>query len=101
MDYARHTHMTREIINNILEGEGAEGRGGSFKIREEREATCFIAAPGELLAIARVVRVELKEHYVSLATVKDERFAFAYDDVLGFKLAAPSQQAKERSAGFR
>ena len=30
----------------------------------------------------------------------DERFAFAYQDVLGFKLAAPSQH-KERSAGFR
>ena len=52
------------------------------------------------MAIARVVRVELKEHYVSLATAKDERFAFAYEDVLGFKLTAPAQ-AKERSAGFR
>ena len=31
--------MTREIIVSILEGEGAEGRGGSFKIGEEREAT--------------------------------------------------------------
>lgn len=92
--------MTREIITNILEGEGAEGKGGSFKIREEREATCFISAPGEVLAIARVVRVELKEHHLSLATTKDERFAFAYEDVLGFKLAAPAQ-AKERSAGFR
>jgi hypothetical protein len=95
-----HTHMTREIITSILEGEGAEGRAGSFKIREEREATCFISAPGELMGIARVVRVELKEHYVSLATAKDERYAFAYEDVLGFKLAAPAQ-GKERSAGFR
>ena len=92
--------MTREIIVSILEGEGAEGRGGSFKISEEREATCFIATPGELLAIARVVRVELKEQYVSLSTAKDEKFAFGYQEVLGFKLAAPAQH-KERSAGFR
>jgi hypothetical protein len=83
--------MTREIIVSILEGEGAEGKGGAFKIGEEREATCFVATPGELLAIARVIRIELKDQYISLTTAKDERFAFAYADVLGFKLAAPAQ----------
>jgi hypothetical protein len=92
--------MTRETIINILEGEGAEGKGGSFKIREEREATCFISTPGDLLAITRVVRVELKDQHVSLTNAKDERFAFAYDVVLGFKMTAAAQ-VKERSAGFR
>ncbi|HTB60871.1 MAG TPA: hypothetical protein VLC06_23530 [Polyangia bacterium] len=91
--------MTREIIVNILEGEGAEGKGGAFKIPEAREATCFISNPGELLAIARVVKIELKDQYLTLATAKDERFVFAYGDVLGFKLAAAAQ-AKDRSAGF-
>jgi hypothetical protein len=92
--------MTREIIVSILEGEGVDGRGGSFKIGEEREATCFISTPGDLLAIARIVRIELKESYLALSTAKDERFAFSYQDVLGFKLAAPAQH-KDRSAGFR
>ena len=92
--------MTREIIISILEGEGVEGKGGAFKIGEEREATCFISTPGELMAIGRVIRLELKEQYVSLSTAKDERFLFAYADVMGFKLAAPAQH-KERSAGFR
>jgi hypothetical protein len=92
--------MTREIIVSILEGEGAEGRGGAYKIGEEREATCFISTPGELMAIARVIRVDLKESYVALSTAKDERFAFSYQDVLGFKLAAPAQH-KDRAAGFR
>ncbi len=91
--------MTREIIANILDSEGAEGKAGAYKIREEREATCFISTPGDLLAIARVVRLELKDNYVSLTTTKDERFAFAYEDVLGFKLATAAQ-AKDRSAGF-
>lgn len=91
--------MTREIITSILEGEGAEGKGGTFKIREEREATCFISTPGDLFAVARLVRVELKDQYVVLATAKDEHFTFAYEDVLGFKLSPPSQ-AKDRSAGF-
>ena len=52
------------------------------------------------MAIARVVRVDLKELHVTLTTAKDERFAFAYQDVLGFKLTAPAQH-KDRSAGFR
>jgi hypothetical protein len=91
--------MTREIIVDILEAEGAESHAGTFKIPEAREATCFISNPGELLAISRVVRVELKDHYLMLATAKDERFAFAFEDVLGFKLAA-SAQFKDRSAGF-
>jgi hypothetical protein len=91
--------MTREIIVSILEGEGAEMRGGAFKIGEDREATCFISTPGELLAVGRVVRIELKDHYVALANAKDEHFAFAYEHVLGFKLTTPAQ-SKERSAGF-
>ncbi|HVV52430.1 MAG TPA: hypothetical protein VHO06_22375 [Polyangia bacterium] len=91
--------MTREIIVSILEGEGAEGKGGTFKIPEAREATCFITNPGELLAITRVVKIDLKEQFAAFTTAKDERFVFAYPDVLGFKLAAPSQ-AKDRSAGF-
>jgi hypothetical protein len=91
--------MTREIIVAILEGEGVEGRAGAYKLGEEREATCFISTPGDLLAIARVVRIELKDRHLTLANAKDERFAFAYDDVLGFKLSAAAQ-AKERSAGF-
>jgi hypothetical protein len=91
--------MTREIIISILEGEGAEGRSGVYKIPEAREATCYVSNPGELLALARVVKVELKDHYILLATAKDERFAFAFEDILGFKLAA-SAQFKDRSAGF-
>jgi len=92
--------MTREIIVSILESEGAESKGGSLAFRDDRDVTCFISAPAELMAVPRVVRVELKESYVSLTTAKDERFTFAYADVLGFKLAAAAQH-KERSAGFR
>ena len=50
------------------------------------------------MAIARVVRLELKDHYVALTTGKDERFAFAYEDVLGFKLAAPGPPKIARPA---
>jgi len=92
--------MTREIIVSILEAEGAEAGPGGLALREDREATCFISAPGELLGVARIVRVELKDKFVVLQTAKDERFSFAYDAVLGFKVAASQHHGKDRAAGF-
>ena len=91
-------------------GGGRRRKGRLVQIREEREATCFISAPADLLAVARVVRVDLKDHYLVLATAKDDHFAFAYEDVLGFKLSPrPSQGplcrilalARSRGRGFR
>jgi hypothetical protein len=90
--------MTREIIVQILEGEGAKGGANGYSIREDREATCFVSTPGDLLQIPRVVKVDLKDKFVSLWTVKEERFIFAYEDVLGFKLTGSA--TKERPAGF-
>jgi hypothetical protein len=91
--------MTREIILSILESEGAETKGGTLAFREDREVTAFVSAPGELLHVARVVRVELKDKFVTLQTAKDERMAFAYEDILGFKFAT-AMNVKDRSAGF-
>jgi hypothetical protein len=91
--------MTREIIVSILEGEGAEQKGGALALPEDREATCFVSSPGELMNVARVVRVDLKDKFIVLYTAKDDRFAFVYEDILGFKLSG-SVAVKERSAGF-
>ena len=92
--------MTREIIVSILESEGAQSGAGVISLREDREATCFVSTPGELLHVARILRVELKDKFITLQTAKDERFVFAYEDVLGFKLAATAAHHKERAAGF-
>jgi hypothetical protein len=91
--------MTREIILSILEGEGADAKGGALTLREDREVTAFVSAPGEILNVARIVRAELKDKFIALQTAKDERFVFAYDDILGFKFATAAA-AKDRSAGF-
>jgi hypothetical protein len=91
--------MTREIIQSILESEGADAKGGALSLREDREVSAFVASPGETLNVARVVRVELKDKFVTLQTAKDERFAFSYDAIVGFKFAAATS-LKERSAGF-
>jgi hypothetical protein len=91
--------MTREIIVSILQGEGAETKAGALVLREDREASCFVSAPGELLAVGRIIRVELKDTYLALQTAKDERFVFAFADILGFKFTAATNP-KDRSAGF-
>ena len=90
--------MTREIITQILEAEGAKASGSVFTIREDREATCFVSAPGDLLQIPRIVKLDLRDKFLALQTAKEERFLFAYEDVLGFRLAA--QTVKERATGF-
>ena len=92
--------MTREIIASLLEREGATGKAGALTLPADKDATCFVSTPGDLLAIARVTRAELLDQYVVLTTAKDERFAFAYQDVLGFKFAVTAAQSKDRSAGF-
>ncbi len=91
--------MTREIIAAALEAEGLKAGAQGFVIPEEREATCLVSAPGELLTVSRVVTMDLRDKYLFLQTSKQEHFFFAYEDVLGLRITAGAQ-AKERSAGF-
>lgn len=91
--------MTRDMIVQIWEAEGAKLSGHAVNIREEREATCFIQTHGEVMSINRITKLDLREGFLTLQTSKDERYIFAYDEVLGFKLATPSTP-KDRPAGF-
>jgi hypothetical protein len=92
--------MTREILAQALEAEGlSAGQQGGYPVPENREATFFVAAPGDLFPVERVVRVDLRDKFLMLENVKRERFVFAYDDVLGFRLLAATS-ARERVAGF-
>jgi hypothetical protein len=92
--------MTREMIVQIWESEGSKLSGNTLAIREEREATCFIETKGELMGISRVTKLELSDGFVSIGTAKDERYVFAYGDILGFKLSSPTTPNKDRPAGF-
>lgn len=92
--------MTRETIVQIWEAEGTRAAGHTITIREEREATCFIETKGELMTVARVTKLDLHDAFITIGTAKDERYVFAYEDVLGFKLSSPAAP-KDRPAGFR
>jgi hypothetical protein len=91
--------MTREIIALALEAEGLKVGAQGVAVPDEREGTFFVGAPGDIMHVSKVVKLELREKYVALQTAKDERYFFAYEDVLGFRLAGVAS-AKERSAGF-
>ena len=90
--------MTREIIAAALEAEGLKG-GQSIAVPEGRDATFFVGAPGEVLNVPKVVKLELRDQYLYLQSGKDERFFFAYEDVLGFRMIGAAT-ARERPAGF-
>jgi hypothetical protein len=87
------------MIVQIWETEGSKLSGHAITIREEREATCFVETPGEVMTIGRLTKMELRDGFIALQTAKDERYVFAYEDVLGFKLASPAAP-KDRPAGF-
>jgi hypothetical protein len=91
--------MTRDMIVQIWEAEGSKLAGQSVNIREDREATCFIQTHGEVMSISRITKLDLRDGCLALQTAKDERFVFAYEDILGFKLSSVSTP-KDRPAGF-
>jgi len=92
--------MTRDVIVQLWEAEGAKLAGQAITVREEREATCFVQTRGEVMSIGRLNRLELRDGFIAIQTSKEERYVFAYEDILGFKLAAPSAPNKDRPAGF-
>jgi hypothetical protein len=90
--------MTREILAQALETEGLQAASHGFSIPENREATVFLAIPGDLFPVERVVRIELRDKVVMLENVKHERFLFGYDQVVGLRLIT-SAAAKDRVPG--
>jgi hypothetical protein len=91
--------MTRESITAALDSEGLGAGPQGYVLPDNREATCLVAAPGDVFSVDRLVRIDLKDKFILLENGRHERFFFAYEDVLGLKLlAAPA--AKDRVAGF-
>ena len=91
--------MTREILALALESEGLQAGNQGYAVPENREATVFVASPGDVFPIERVSRIELREKLVLLENAKRERFYFAYEDVLGVRMLATAA-ARDRAAGF-
>jgi len=91
--------MTKDTIVAALLAEGLAASQDTFTIPEDREAVFLVAAPGDVMPVNKVVRVELREKALSLHTVRDEHFWFTYDLVLGLHMLA-SKSGKDRVTGF-
>jgi hypothetical protein len=91
--------MTREILAQALETEGATSGNQGYVLPDVRETTFFVAAPGDVFPVERVVRADLRDKVVMLENVKRERFVFAYEDILGIRMLAPATN-RERVPGF-
>jgi hypothetical protein len=91
--------MTKDTIIAALSAEGLQASQDTFTIPEEREAIFLVAAPGDVMPVNKVTRVELRDKVLCLHTVKDEHFWFTYDLILGLRVLA-AKLGKERLAGF-
>ena len=91
--------MTKDTISAALSAEGLAPSQDTFTLPEEREAIFLVAAPGDVLPVNKVTRVELRDKVLCLHTVRNEHFWFTYDLVLGLRLIA-AKPGKERVAGF-
>jgi hypothetical protein len=91
--------MTREILAQALESEGLQSGNQGYAVPENREATVFVATPGDVFPVERVARIELREKILMVENAKHERFYFGYDVVLGLRMLAAAA-ARERPAGF-
>jgi hypothetical protein len=91
--------MTKESLLQILKTERLGMSGSVVTVSEDREATIFIATPGETIQVTKVVTMELFDSQVCLETGKNDRFWFAYEQVIGVRLL-PAKVAKDRAAGF-
>jgi len=90
--------MTRESLAAALETEGLSKTNKGYQVPPKREAVCLVGAPGEVVTIERLSRIDLQDKYILLENQKRERFFFAYEDVLGLRLTA--EGPGERMAGF-
>lgn len=91
--------MTKDVLAAILETEGGKSGAKGTVMPDAAELTVFVRASGDTISVARIVRVELRDKYVTFHTAKDERFFLAYEDVLGVKTGGPSS-GKDRATGF-
>ena len=91
--------MTKDTISAALSAEGLSASQDGFTIPDEREATFLVAAPGDVMPLNKVVRVELRDKVLCLHTSKDDHFWFTYDLILGLRVLA-AKPGKEHVAGF-
>jgi hypothetical protein len=91
--------MTKETLLHALEAERLKSAGDGIHVPDDRDATFIVAGSGEMIQIAKVVKIDLRDSVLCLETAKGERFWFTYDLILGLQLRS-AKTAKDHGAGF-
>ena len=92
--------MTKDTIVSVLESEGIKGGTTGYQLPEGRELDCFIRSSAEVLTVSKVGRVALPEKFLTLENRKGEKFFFAYEDVVGFRIGLQESSKDRSAAGF-
>ncbi len=91
--------MTKDTIVLACEAEGLKGSADGLAVPEERDATFLVGAPGEILTVGKVVKIELRDQYICLQTAKQERFFFTYDVIVGLRFTPPKPNKDQLGFG--
>jgi hypothetical protein len=90
--------VDKELVLELLaEASGKRNKNsGALEFGEQDKASALLANNGALYTIDEVVRIEVKDRYISIRTVRGEVYLIGLDHVIGFKL----QRARKDVAGF-
>lgn len=91
--------MTKDTIVSVLESEGLKGGAKGFDLPEGRELDTFVRSSSDMLTVGRICHLELQDKFICFENRKGERFFFAYEDIVGFRVGK-EEGGKDRSAGF-
>ena len=91
--------MNKETIVSILESEGIKGGAKGLDLPDGRELDTFIRSSADMMTVGRISHLELQDKFICFQNRKGERFFFAYEDVVGFRVGK-EEGGKDRSAGF-
>lgn len=98
--------MERTTLREILErADGVRRQGTSeppvFVVSDSVEATLLCEAASEVVAVERLIRVELGASHVVTKTVRGDCYYFPYEKVIGLRVVPSKEKQRDRGAGFR
>jgi hypothetical protein len=90
-----------QIADILAKHIGAKREGAVLLIPAEMDVTLFVAWPGETMAVAKVIRVEIAEPLLVCDTARGDRVVIVADDVRAVRGEKGEGGRRDRSAGFR
>ncbi len=91
--------MTREELEGLVEGSGAENAGGDWKLPEGVALAFHVSRGGAGLTVPKVEAFRVERSLVVASTARGDRFAFDLGDVVAVHLEGPKGETSRR-AGF-